>query len=248
MGGYSGRKDRENGNECQVVELEGTREGRLKSQVDWLRYRVIEARGRGLYSGFPDSKKCIFIHIPKCGGTSIAYALTGRESRHIRWKDYRDQNRQKFERYFKFAFVRNPWDRLASAFEFLKGGGMNEVDSRFADEHLSEYKTFDVFIKEGLNREHVSEWIHFKEQSWFISDRSGRVKVDFLGRLETIEEDFEFVCRRIGCENILPNLNRGKRSNYKEMYTQETWEIVRRHYEKDVALLNYGSWNFDGIS
>lgn len=74
-----------------------------------------------------DDNRFIFIHIPKVAGISLIHAL-GFEHEH-RWhmplKYYQHISEEKFEQYFKFAFVRNPWDRVFSAYQFLAQGGLS---------------------------------------------------------------------------------------------------------------------------
>src|SRR5258707_7699115 len=105
----------------------------------WFRYRLMDIRGRGVYSYFADEFRCIFIHIPKTAGTSLSQALFGRHSRHIPYIEYEKGNPRKFRQYFKFTFVRNPWDRLVSTYFFLKQGGLAPADPRWADQQLRAY-------------------------------------------------------------------------------------------------------------
>ena len=80
-----------------------------------------------------DQCGCIFIHIPKCAGVSVSKALFGNlAGGHSRVVDYQLVfNSNEYSNYFKFTFVRNPWDRLVSAFFFLKKGGFNDADKKW---------------------------------------------------------------------------------------------------------------------
>lgn len=76
-----------------------------------------------------DHYRYLFIHITKTAGTSVAISLFGELPYHYTAVQYRViYGRKTFNRYFKFAFVRNPWDRLYSAYSFLKNGGWNNED------------------------------------------------------------------------------------------------------------------------
>ena len=82
---------------------------------------------------------------------------------------------KKFDSYFKFTFVRNPYDRLFSAYTFLKKGGINDQDNNFAKKYLSEYNSFDNFVKFGLIKPEVLSWVHFKPQKDFYVIQMARL-------------------------------------------------------------------------
>jgi chondroitin 4-sulfotransferase 11 len=205
----------------------------------WFRYRVMDLRGRGLYSDFADECKCIFIHIPKTAGTSVALALFGKGSRHVPLFEYERANGWKFKRYFKFAFVRNPWDRLVSSYFFLKRGGLNEMDKRWADENLSGFDDFDSFVRGWITEDNIGTWLHFLPQHHFICDDMLNIKVDFVGRVESMEADFAYVAKRLGCMRPITTANKGTHRHYSEYYSPETRDIVGQVYRNDIRLFGY---------
>ena len=205
----------------------------------WLRYRLMELRGRGIYSHFSDEYQCIFIHIPKAAGTSVALTLFGQSSRHVPWFEYYQVNPAKFGRYFKFAFVRNPWDRLVSTYFFLKRGGIDPQDRIWADAILAVFPTFESFVLGWLSPQTVLTWVHFLPQHYFICDDSGMLMMDFVGRFENMESDFAIVAARLGCTKKLEKVNVGSQQHYSHYYTEETRALVGSIYAKDIALFNY---------
>lgn len=206
--------------------------------MQW-RVRLADLRGRGIYSDFADEFRCIFIHIPKTAGTSVARTLFGRGSRHVPWFEYQRANPRKFRKYFKFAFVRNPWDRLVSTYFYLKSGGLNEMDRAWADEHLAGYESFEEFVMEWLTEERTWSWVHFKPQHYFICEDELRIQVDFVGRMERVNKDFQTVAHRLGCTRALATGNRSRHRHYSAYYTAELRDKVAQVYAADIRLFGY---------
>ena len=194
-----------------------------------------------------DSKKSIFVHIPKCAGVSISKALFGNLcGGHTTFDKYLNI----FEpscilSYFKFTVVRNPWDRLVSAYHFLKQGGLNEHDKAWAEKELGGFSSFDQFVHEWLNPKNIWKWYHFRPQHFYIEDRYGKIKLDFIGFYENLEEDFKYISHRINTKSSLGQHNKTDRSSYMNYYNKSSRQIVENLYRKDIDLLKY---NFDNSS
>jgi hypothetical protein len=190
-----------------------------------------------------DRYGCIFIHIPKAAGISIGTSLFGRPTGHRRLAVYQIAfSEQEFNAYFKFAFVRNPWDRLLSAYTFLRQGGLNERDRAFADRHLSAYANFDAFVRGWLSPANVVRSLHFMPQYRFLCEPGrDRPRTDFIGRFESLERDFEHVRRVLGLTAPLAHLNRtaASRPDYRAAYSPATCATVARVYRKDIQLFGY---------
>lgn len=202
-------------------------------------------------SRFPlEDYRCIFVHIPKCAGISVSKSLFGEEfapihrSLHGYLADFGPKD---FQAYFKFTVVRNPYDRLASAYFFLKKGGINEDDKNWAEKNLSAYDSFDTFVKNWVNQENIQTEIHFRPQCDFICLEKNRPGVDFIGYYENLAADFQYVCRKINSHSTLLAMNRnaGKEKDFREYYTEETKAIVADVYADDIRVLGY---SFDNSS
>jgi hypothetical protein len=193
-----------------------------------------------------DDHRCIFVHIPKCAGISINQALFGHLGaghRTIGWYQLIFEP-GKFNSYFKFSVVRNPFDRLVSAYTFLQGGGLTEKDRRWALEHLSGYNDFDSFVKGWLTRKNIYIGLHFIPQYRFVCTRNKKVMVDYIANVETLDQDFNKIANRLGVGGELPMQNTSARSHaYQDYYTDETRAIVREVYEDDLQIFGY---DFEG--
>jgi hypothetical protein len=205
----------------------------------YLRHRLMELRGRSIYSGLPDQYRTIFIHVPRTAGTSMSRALFATGSRHVTYERYLQANRRKFDAYFKFAFVRNPWDRLVSAYLFLQKGGMDAKDARFFAQHLASYPSFEKFVLEWVNESNVLLYDHFIPQHRFICDARDRIMVDFVGRKENLELDFAYVASRMGRPAALPHINKVEHRHYSTYYNEATRAIAERVYIRDIRIFGY---------
>ena len=164
------------------------------------KYYAIEESKESRWNKFSfDRYKCIFIHIPKTGGISISESLFGNYGlSHMTAKEaYEIYKPISFYRYFKFSVVRNPWDRLFSAYTFLKSGGMNQVDSDWANTHLVEINDFESFIKDWLNPNRIYSEIHFKPQFEFLLNNNNIIKIDYIGRYESFTQSFQKIKIRV---------------------------------------------------
>lgn len=215
-----------------------------------------------------DSTKVIFIHIPKCGGNSIFrfqdpnkpeevisyYKTFGHNIRNPDFKYYKDSDERKCSR-FSFSFVRNPWDRLVSSYFYLKAGGSHGLlggtkslkclkqqssdgDAKDSEKYLGGYSSFEDML---LNwNDELFNQIHFKPQYKWLCDNNGDIIVDYVGKLENFQEDFDIICDRIGLPKLqVPHKNKSKHKHYTEYYDNETRQIVAEKYAKDIEYFGY---------
>jgi len=178
--------------------------------------------------------RVLFIHVPRTGGTSIS-SVFGIKNRHSAIGCY-----CKSDYDFSFAFVRNPLSRLASAYYYLCGGGINAIDKKTASRHIGSL-TFKEFVvgKISNKKDRVLNKWHIKPQyKWIV--QNGIVSVDYVGRFENLWCDFSAVCKKLGIKpRILPHNNKSKKINLKEEYDGEMVSVIRNAYAEDFELFNY---------
>ena len=190
--------------------------------------------------------RCLPVHTPKAAGTSVAKSLFGELPYHYTATQLRVIfGRKKFNNYFKFAFVRNPWDRLYSAYSYLKGGGWNDQDRSWYMENLTDIPDFNTFVMDWLRSEKLQSHMHLKPQCDFVCDRYGKVLLDFLGYFESIREDFASIAEQLGMKKQLAHVNASKRRDYRDIYSTVAIEKVNSLYREDID--NFG-YKFDGVS
>jgi hypothetical protein len=116
---------------------------------------------------------------------------------------------------------------------------VNELDRRFAAENLAGYDGFAEFVVHWLNEENIWSSVHFRPQHYFICDANFCPRVDFIGRTETIDADFRFICERLGVTADLKWNNRSNHRLYYEYYTDDLRERVAAVYADDIAVFDY---------
>jgi len=187
-----------------------------------------------------DSHKFLFIHITKSASTSVAKSLFVYLPYHYTAVEYRVIfGRRAFNNYFKFAFVRNPWDRLLSAFSYIQGGGWNEQDHRWFNENISHLPNFNSLVLDWLDSSRLQSHVHLKLQSKCICDSKHRPRIDYLGYFESLPEDFAYIAVVLNIETRLDHVNTSKRSDYRNVYSPEAIEKVNSLYRRDIDNFGY---------
>lgn len=136
--------------------------------------------------------------------------------------------------YFKFAFVRNPWDRAVSVYAYMKaqmerpGAKERQPDNYAMMERSPDFASY-------LNWSHLSG----NDMTSLLADDAGALLVDFVGRYERLDEDIAKVCERVGISLDLPRLNASERGNYRDYYTPTTQAIVAKSCARDIDLFGY---------
>lgn len=189
--------------------------------------------------------KAIFIHIPKTAGTSIYNAL-GMDVppyTHVPARVLAAQHPQDFASSFRFTFVRDPWDRMVSTYEFLRNGTTWDEQKHWAREHIADRSLGDFLRKVDADqgfRAAVMSYEFFFPQTYFLTDRAGALLVDEIYRFEDIESGFAVLARRFSVDHALGHARRSsKKASFHEYYDAQTHAIVGRLYARDCQMLGY---------
>jgi hypothetical protein len=139
------------------------------------------------------------------------------------------RGRRQFESYFKFGFVRNPWDRVVSLYE------RNEATQ------MRQEITFTEFVRwiQYSSATCVHSSPHRYQLDWFV-DADGKMLADFIGRFERLQEDWAVIAKKLGVSEALPHTRANPRlRHYTEYYTPETQRIIEDKFRMDVETFNY---------
>ena len=208
--------------------------------------------------------KCIFVHIPKTAGSSIERVLypplsrkslaisamsdtnlfAGWNEEHKFWMHHatmqqiNDLYEKDVSEYLKFSFVRNPYERAVSDWKFLRGNS----NKRWRSKTFLKYLNCDGHFKRMLSGEkNKSTRIdHIHRQCDFLYDKNGNLLVDFIGKFENLQTDFDIICDKIGVSRQeLPHEKKTKHMHYTEYYNNETKQLVEKKYAKDIEYFGY---------
>ncbi len=190
--------------------------------------------------------KTIFVHIPKTAGTSMErkefVGLPGADC-HDSINKFKERVTNPDE-YFKWCFSRNPYDRLVSAYvwgitnhkeEFLK-----DIDS--FEDYINKIEDFYEFGGDSLDQKRSG--VHTIPQSVFINNNISNM--DFIGKFENLNVDFNYVCEKIEEHSSNPIINKDlpiskktTHNHYETFYNEEIIKKVNILYKKDFELFDY---------
>ena len=222
--------------------------------------------------------KFIFISIPKTAGRSIRNVLAPFSDiigtcsfnnkfdplrHHTLSKELKiefDKQKYNWDDYFKFSFVRNPWDRVVSYSQYI-----NKI-SKLYKTKIGKFKK-DIKLEEKnqgiksiatlkkwellINRPWGNEYIKFAKfwgrrliqqgsQSSYIMDNENKLMIDFVGRFENLQEDFDLICQKINLPlQNLPHLNKTNHKHYTSFFDEKSSQIIRDKFKDDVENFNY---------
>lgn len=132
-----------------------------------------------------------------------------------------------FNAYFKFAIVRNPFDRFVSYCAFVaRTNGLFAANPRSFMRSILQARPFDHIL--------------FRPQSDFVADADGRLMVDFIGRVERLQSDYDRICDTIGIpRSELTRVNESSHRDYREYFDEELVAMVSELYRADLELFDY---------
>jgi len=201
--------------------------------------------------------KFIFIHIRKCAGTSITRALAPMLGEHdlvlgctlegekLEKEALKNGGLAKhstalqimqtigteiWNSYFKFTFVRNPWDLMVSHYHWALE--TNWDDAKGYTDKIKKLDDFEDYILSPLsNRKNCTE---------YISDMNGNINIDYIGKFDKLSNDFHAVCQRIGLPILkLGACNTTKHFQYKKYYNPLTRDLIKDRFARDIQYFDF---------
>jgi hypothetical protein len=163
-----------------------------------------------------DTKKIVGEIVPKDHNNYLY-------SKHTSCSEFQN-NYPEFNDYFKFAFVRNPWDRVVSWYNFSM-----KIKNLDKDRNITG-KDFLSFILEFQNI-----WGNEQQNQYNFTECC-----DFIGRFENLQDDFDTICDKIGIpRQQLPHFNKTIHKHYTEYYDKRTKQIVANIFASDIERFDF---------
>jgi hypothetical protein len=207
-----------------------------------------------------DSRKVLFVHVPKTGGVSVEETVKEAcpDARKARVPIGRHATLGKIIRtepqvidYWTFGFVRNPWARMVSWYSMIsawdrrhgprsgkpqdvKHGSMRDGNAMWRA--AAAYSGFDEFVMRGTEE---LPRVGTPQITYLRAPKHGR-EVDFVGRTENFVADLQQVQVQLGLEPSTPvHKNKSKHGTYHDYYTDETRQRIAEVYAEDIELFGY---------
>lgn len=186
-----------------------------------------------------DEHKFIWFRVHKVGTTTIKQLLKKNEISFSLFNHHPEQfDLTDYANYFKFAFVRNPWDRIVSCYSDRI---LNKNTAKHSNLKECFDKDFEYFVDYIDRQDLTTANRHIRLQTSLIPVN----EIDFVGRIENFAADLAYVFKTVGIrdkevrQQQLPKRNATDHKHYSQYYNERTKEIIARKYKEDIEAFGY---------
>lgn len=211
------------------------------------------------------SRRFVFVHIPKTGGTALTLALesraraddiligdtpkararkrrlaaltpAGRLWKHSTLADLAGVVPEDLSDWFILTLVRNPWDRLLSYYHWLRGQTFDHPAV-----HLAKSLEFSAFLNDPATRAAFAAW----PAAAYTRDAAGVDRVTLAARVERLEIELQPFWERMGFRLTIPRANESDRPrDWRPAYSDADAALVATLCAEDISRFGY---SFDGL-
>lgn len=183
-----------------------------------------------------NDKKVVFVHILKTAGTSVINAIGQNFKLHLPASEIiRRIGRESFENSYSFAFVRNPYEKVYSHYKYNIKTNQFNMKTHPID--------FNLWVKKCFGTEkdyfYYHRQIQYTDQITWLIDDDNQICVNFIGRFESLNEDFRIIQKKLNIKKALPNLNKTSSEDYRKFYNQESINTISKVFKRDIDHFKY---------
>jgi hypothetical protein len=199
------------------------------SRRDWIPGTIDRPEASPVETAVPFA----FVHINKCGGSSVEIAL-GIQKDHASARTMRNaMGDDEWARRFTFSLVRNPFDRVVSIYYYRVRARIAGLEDRHVNINQWIAKVWDdrdpAYLDDAL--------LLGPAEDWLCED--GALMVDFVGKLETLDEDWKVVTDRLGIDKSLERVNRNARPPYRDVLDTTARAVIEKSFRADFERYGY---------
>lgn len=137
--------------------------------------------------------------------------------------------------YLRWAFVRNPYERLLSAYHWLNAANRNDTPAEYLEQIKGKsFRAWARWVADG-NQQKV---LHTKPMCDFVCV-NGKLAIDYVGRFESLHQDWWVLCSRLGFPRELPFVAKTNHKSWKSEYDKPLLRQVQEAYAMDFEMFNY---------
>ena len=158
--------------------------------------------------------------------------------------ELKDLNLKKYKDYYIFTTVRNPFDRMVSLYNFFKNLDIKRIASPTyfilqkiikSNKNLNDIQLFRIFIKKSINKIY---------DNWNAYTLNNTPSCNYYIKQENLENGIEKVCKKLNIDYNKYKLVSFKRQyrktkTYREFYDEETFNLVKNKFIKEIKFFNY---------
>ena len=200
-----------------------------------------------------NEKQCAYLVMSKvaCSAIKASFFEQEFEDNYSVHNKVREKQGKRYKRvepgeedYFSFTFVRNPFDRLVSCYvskyqtDITKYKKTKNDFEHYLCGYLSQDEGFETFIEKIAKIPVLLMDKHFIPQSKVIYTSNGDSRVDYIGRFETLEQDFLPIQKEYGLKP-LKVFNATNKKDWKEYYNEHTAKLAYKIYKEDIKRFGY---------
>lgn len=191
---------------------------------------------------FCNKRKIMYLHPPRNGGKSIEDIIFNEKpalgsSCHKTITDFIHKGVD-INSYYKFMFCRNPWDRLVSIYYWWITISPVSLDE--SEENTAISESFNKWVSGEFLKKDMYDGHKIPQIKWITDEENDKIiKLDYLGRFENFEKDFNKLCENLDMDLKLPHHNATRHDHYSVYYNEESIEIVTKIFREDIEYFSY---------